>query len=85
MKYENLITYLSKDMANVEVLQTDKRTGQKLYAPDLSIRGHKKYNILFDLRIVVHTMNRNENRKIFSNESNCEQLNIPHVLTLYCA
>jgi hypothetical protein len=32
-------------MANVKVFadrQTDRRTGQKLYAPDLSIRGHKK-------------------------------------------
>ena len=35
-------------MANVKVFadrqtdkQTDRRTGQKLYAPDLSIRGHK--------------------------------------------
>jgi hypothetical protein len=23
--------------------QTDRRSGQKLYAPDLSIRGHKKH------------------------------------------
>jgi hypothetical protein len=32
-------------MANVKVFadrQTDRWTGQKLYAPDLSIRGHKK-------------------------------------------
>ena len=31
-------------MAHVKVFadkQTDKRTDQKLYAPDLSIRGHK--------------------------------------------
>jgi hypothetical protein len=31
-------------MANVKVFadrQTNRRTGQKLYAPDLSIRGHK--------------------------------------------
>jgi hypothetical protein len=49
MKYESPITCYSKDMANVKVFadrqtggQTDRRTGQKLYAPDLSIRGHKK-------------------------------------------
>jgi hypothetical protein len=44
MKYESPITKHSKDMANVKVFadrQTDRRTGQKLYAPDLSIRGHK--------------------------------------------
>jgi hypothetical protein len=48
MKYENPITYHSKDMVNVKVFadrqtdrQTDRRTGQKLYALDLSIRGHK--------------------------------------------
>jgi hypothetical protein len=45
MNYESPITYHSKDMANVKVFadrQTDKQTGKKLYAPDLSIRGHKK-------------------------------------------
>jgi hypothetical protein len=26
----------------LKFLQTDRQTGQKLYAPDLSIRGHKK-------------------------------------------
>ena len=37
-------------MANVKVFcvklsgQTGKRTGQKLYDPDLSIQGHKKRN-----------------------------------------
>jgi hypothetical protein len=31
----------SKDMANVKVL-ADRQTGQKLYAPSLSIQGHKK-------------------------------------------
>jgi hypothetical protein len=44
MKYESPITYHSKDMANVKVFadkQTDRRTGQKLYVPDLSIQGHK--------------------------------------------
>jgi ribosome-associated protein YbcJ (S4-like RNA binding protein) len=43
MKYESPITCHLKDMANVKVFadgQTDRRTGQKLYAPDLSIRGH---------------------------------------------
>ena len=33
-------------MANVHVFadkQTDRRTGQKLYAPDQSMRGHKKF------------------------------------------
>jgi hypothetical protein len=44
MKYESPITCHSKDMTNVKVFadrQTDGRTGQKLYAPDLSIQGHK--------------------------------------------
>jgi hypothetical protein len=46
MKYESPITYQSKDMANVKVFadrQTNRWTGQKLYAPDLSllIKGHK--------------------------------------------
>ena len=50
MKDEDLNAYQSKDVANVKVFadtQTDKwadkRTGQKLFAPDLSMRGHKKY------------------------------------------
>jgi hypothetical protein len=51
MKYESPITYHSKDMANVKVFadrQTkDRQTGQKLYAPDLSIRGHK--NIIISI------------------------------------
>ena len=43
MKYEGPKSYQSKDMANVKSLlqtnkgtntQTDKRAGQKLYAPD---------------------------------------------------
>jgi hypothetical protein len=45
MEYESSITYHSKDMANVKVFadrQTNRWIGQKLYAPDLSIRGHKK-------------------------------------------
>jgi hypothetical protein len=41
MKYQSPITCHSKDMANVKIF-ADKQidgTGQKLYAPDLSIRG----------------------------------------------
>jgi hypothetical protein len=45
MKYESPITYHSKDMANVKVFadrqtdkQTDRWTGQKLYAPSFLIR-----------------------------------------------
>ena len=44
MKFKSSITYHSKAMANVKVLadkQMDRRTGQKLYHPDLSMRGHK--------------------------------------------
>jgi hypothetical protein len=44
MKYESPITYHSRDMANFKVFadrQTGRRTGPKLYAPNLSIRGHK--------------------------------------------
>ena len=46
-KYEVSISYGSKFIANVKVdnrqpnRQTDKQTGQKQYAPDHSIRGHK--------------------------------------------
>jgi hypothetical protein len=39
------ITSHSRDMANDKVFadrQTDGRTGQKLYARDLSIQGHKR-------------------------------------------
>jgi hypothetical protein len=55
MRYENPITYHSKDMANAKVLadkqtykdrktnkHTDRWTGHKLYAPDLLIWGYKK-------------------------------------------
>jgi hypothetical protein len=48
MKYKSPLTCHLKDMANVKVFedrQTDRRTGQKLYAPDLSIRGHKNKGI----------------------------------------
>ena len=52
VKYESSITYHSKAVANVKVFadkQTDskqmnKRTGQKLHAPDLSMRRHNKIN-----------------------------------------
>jgi hypothetical protein len=44
MKYESPITCHSKDMANVKVF-ADRQTGQKLYAPDLLIRGHKKIGV----------------------------------------
>ena len=43
VKYSS-ITCHSKAMANVKVFvdkQTDRHTGQKLYAPDLSMQGHK--------------------------------------------
>ena len=40
---------ISKDMASVNVFaekQADKQTDQKLYAPDLSMRGQRKvYNL----------------------------------------
>jgi hypothetical protein len=42
MKYESPLTYHSKDMANIRVF-ADKQTGQKIYAPDLSIWGHKNW------------------------------------------
>ena len=47
-KYEVSISYGSKVIAKVKVdnrqtnRQTDRQTGQKQYAPDHSIRGHKK-------------------------------------------
>ena len=43
-KYEGSITYNSKLMANIKVScskQTEKQTGQKLYAHDLWIRRQK--------------------------------------------
>jgi hypothetical protein len=44
MKYESRITYHSRDMTNVNVF-TDGQA-KKVYAPDLSIRGHKKERIV---------------------------------------
>ena len=53
-KYEVSISYGSKVIAKVKVdnrqidkqtdrhLQTDRQIGQKQYAPDHSVRGHKK-------------------------------------------
>jgi hypothetical protein len=44
MKYESPITYHSKDMVNVKVFEdrpTNRRTCQKIYALDLSIKGLK--------------------------------------------
>ena len=43
-KYEVSTSNGSKVIANVKVenRQTNKQTGQKQYAPDHSIRGHKK-------------------------------------------
>ena len=53
VKYEGPNSYQSKDMASVKVFvdkRTDKwtngRTAQKLYAPDLSMRGHKNEMIV---------------------------------------
>jgi hypothetical protein len=46
MKCESRITYHSKDMANVKVFadrQTNIQQGQKQYASDLSIQGHKNF------------------------------------------
>ena len=44
-KYEVSTSNGSKVIANVKVdnRQTNKQAGQKQYAPDHSIRGHKKY------------------------------------------
>ena len=45
VKYEGPHSYQSEDMANVKVLEhkeMDQQMGQKLYAPDLSMWGHKK-------------------------------------------
>ena len=44
MKYESSIANHSKAMATVNVFedkQMDKQTGQSMYPPDLSMRGHK--------------------------------------------
>ena len=49
VKYEGHNSCQSKDMANVKVFagkqthnRTDKQMGQKLYAPNLLMQGHKK-------------------------------------------
>jgi hypothetical protein len=57
----------------LKFLQTDRRTGQKLYAPDLSIRGHNKDAILppqksLDIRNQIlhqskHTLDRSIERE----------------------
>ena len=55
MKYVGLNYYRLKDMANVEVFadkESDKRTGQKLYGPNLSMMGHNKVSIQVSLREV---------------------------------
>ena len=47
MKYEISITYHSKPDADVKVFvdkQTDRQTGQKLYAPNLMMWGYKNLN-----------------------------------------
>ena len=44
VKCEGPMSYQSRDMVNVKVSadkQTDKRTGQNLYAPDLAMWGHE--------------------------------------------
>ena len=38
-KYQSPVFYGVKDMAKVKVFATDRRTGQKLYAPESSIPG----------------------------------------------
>jgi hypothetical protein len=63
MKYESPITYHSKEMANVKVFagkQTDGQLSQKLYAPDLSIGGHKNTNplTLILIGMITKTPNR---------------------------
>ena len=55
VKYESSITYHSKAMASVKkFLWTNKWTGQKLYAPNLSMQGHKK-KIISSEGKVTHT------------------------------
>jgi hypothetical protein len=39
---KSLSLIIQKIWPMLKFLQTNRRTGQKLYAPDLSIRGHKK-------------------------------------------
>ena len=54
-KYEVSISYCSKVIAKVKVdnrqtdKQTNKQTGQKQYARDHSIRGHKNTNLISSL------------------------------------
>ena len=66
VKYEGSKSYKSKDMAIVKTKKCgqtdartdgprDKRTGQKLYAPDLSMWGRKKNRLMSVYRIRVRS------------------------------
>jgi hypothetical protein len=72
MKYESPITNHSKIWPMLTFLQTDRRTGQTLYAPDLSIRGHK--NKVFG-EILLNASN---------NEAKGFYLNIKHKHGISC-
>ena len=60
-KYEVSISYGSKVIAKVKLdnrqtdRQTNNQTGQKQYAPDHSIRGHKKHDRTFNYYEISHT------------------------------
>ena len=56
MKAPSLI--IQKIWPMLKFLQTDRQTVQKLYAPDLSIRGHKKRDIVRNISPVHLKMNR---------------------------
>ena len=64
-KYEVSISYGSKVIANVKVdnrqtdRQTNKETGQKQYAPDHSIRGHKKNVVIIKFISILTKISEN--------------------------
>jgi hypothetical protein len=77
VKYKSPITCHSKDMANVKVF-TDRHTVQKLYAPDLSIWGHKnQYHIK-----VLACLSHNFHATSFQyTHTYCEEQCLPCVVT----
>ena len=80
-KYEVSISNGSKVIANVKVdnrqtnrqtdRQTNKQTGQKQYAPDHSIRGHKKLKVI--------TLLASLNSFLLESELNIYLINCMHI------
>ena len=73
MKSEGPKSYQLKDMANVQVFadrqtdrHTEKQTSQKLYAPDLSMWGHKNSKALFNVLLEIVTKRINYHKQTYA-------------------